>query len=179
MLIVILWLIVHLLSSVSIAKMAKDHEIKDIYLSYIPFSQQYMLGKIADTINKNDNDFSLYRLLYPLLTVITFLGYGFLLVAMLTFDMPMVTIGFLDSGIVVNAVMYMIIFTIISLICLVYLVVLYKCHFVIFNNYSPKYAILYIVLSVFFNIHPVILFLIKDTKTSVVNLLTQEEKFDD
>lgn len=177
-LLAVLWGIFFILTAISTAKMAKDFGIKDSFLAYIPFSQQYMQGKIADRINKNDNEWSLYQVLYPMLTVITVLGYGFLLVVMLTFDEPIIESNFIDSPIVINSIMYMIIFSIISLICIVYLATLYKCHHVIFNEYDPKYAVLYTTLSVFFNIHPILLFLVKDKKNSSFSLLTQQEQIE-
>lgn len=172
----VLWGIFFILTAISTAKMAKDLGLKDLYLAYIPFSQQYMQGKVTDTINKNDNEWSLYQVLYPILTVITILGYGFLFVALITFEEPLFTNEFFNNPIVVNSILYMVIFSIISLICLIYLVVLYKCHYIIFKEYEPKYAILYLTLSIFFNIHPILLFLIKDKKTSSFNQILRQEE---
>lgn len=162
-------LVFFILTAISTAKMAKDYGIKDSFLAYIPFSQQYMQGKVADAINKQNNEWSLYQLLYPILTAITIIGYGFLLVAVLTFDIPIITSDFadlIDSSVAINTMIYLIVFTIISLICLIYLVVLYKCHFIIFNEYDTKHAVLYLMLSIFFNIHPILLYMIKDKKTN-------------
>lgn len=177
----VFWGMFFIITAFATAKMAKDFQLKDSFLAFIPFSQQYMQGKIADRINKNDNEWSCYQVLYPILTVITVLGYGFLLVGILTFDVPIISIDALDSTIAINAIIYMILFLIISLICLVYLVVLYKCHHIIFNDYDPKHAVLYTFLSVFFNVHPLILYLIKDKKTSNFNqiLNLQNNQTDD
>ncbi len=172
----VLWGMVFIITAISTYKMAKDFNIKDPFLAYIPFSQQYIQGKIVDIINKNDNEWSCYKVLYPILTAITIIGYGFLLVAIITFDAPIISIEALDSTIAINAIIYMISFLIISLICLVYLVVLYKCHYIIFNDYDPKYAVLYTFLSVFFNVHPIILYLIKDKKTSSFNELLEYQQ---
>lgn len=166
---ILFWLVFFILTAISTAKMAKDYGIKDSFLAYIPFSQQYMQGKVADAINKQNNEWSLYQLLYPILTAITIIGYGFLLVAILTFDIPIITSDFadlIDSSLAINTMIYLIVFTIISLICLIYLVVLYKCHFIIFNEYDSKHSVLYLMLSIFFNIHPILLYMIKDKKTN-------------
>lgn len=177
-LLAILWGIFFILTGMATHKMAKDFGINNLYLAYIPFSQQYLQGKLADTINKNDNEWSLYRVLYPILTVITILGYGFLLISIYTLDTPLISSEFFGSPIAVNSVILMIIFMIISLICLVYLVTLYKCHYIIFNEYEPKTAVLYILLSVFFNIHPVLLFLVKDKKSSSFTKLMKQQQDD-
>lgn len=177
----VFWGIFFIITAIATAKMAKDFEIKDRFLAFIPFSQQYLQGKIADIINKNDNEWSCYKILYPILTVITILGYGFLLVAAFTFDVPVLSMDALNSTIAINAIIYMILFLIISLVCLIYLVVLYKCHYIIFNDYDSKHAVLYTFLSVFFNVHPLILYLIKDKKTCNFNeiLISQANKIDD
>lgn len=185
-LLAVLWGMMFIITAIATQKMAKDFEIKDTFLAFIPFSQQYLQGKIADLINKNDNEWSCYKFLYPILTAITIVGYSFLLVAIVAFDDPIIAIEGLDplmdlNAIAINAIIYMITFLIISLICLVYLVVLYKCHHVIFNEYDPKHAVLYTFLSVFFKVHPIILYLIKDKKTNSFSQLLQEQlnKIDD
>lgn len=149
-------LVFYLFQAIALYKIAKNRGKKNAFLAFIPFANSYYLGSIGDDINATMGKTSTYAR-----KILTFMIAGFAsdFVAGISGSVMRMTKSVLWLAPMVLLYIAGIAFTI-TMAVYVY-ISMYK----IYNEYDQKNATLFIVLSVLFNIHPFLLFAIRNKKS--------------
>lgn len=164
----LLYIILFILGGIGINKIASTREIKGAKLAFVPIFQHIILGRIADDIvnsrNKiNKNAKKRYATLFPILSILnpinlvnSHLGVAMHLYLPTEFDpwyfsfrtssLPHI------NSIFLGVIEVLLLFTFISMLK------------EIFDEYDRDNTSMFVALSLFFKLHPFILFFMKDKK---------------
>jgi len=166
--------VIYVFSAIGTYKIAKNRNMNAPYLAFIPVANVYLLGLIADDIERTMGKKTSYAKKLLVLSIITF--------AISIFMMPISFIsGFatgmgstaLATAMLIPEVLLAVASFVIAIVLAVYeYIVIYK----IFKEYSPENATLFLVLSVLFSIHPFILFAIRNKKSGYEKWLEEQQK---
>ena len=66
-------LTLYILNALGLSKMAKTLKIKNGWFAYIPFFNQFLKGKIADTVNTTRQKKSLFKMFLPVSAAVVFI----------------------------------------------------------------------------------------------------------
>lgn len=130
---------VYVLQALAVHSMAKRRGIENAWLAWVPVASGWILGSVADDINARRGKKTVYG---PVLLVLTAVG------AAGSFSMFLQPLLWLAAAPLSLAVM------------VVNYIVLYE----IFNDYAPKNAALYLVLSILLGIQWILLFLLREKR---------------
>ena len=130
---------VYVLQALSLQTMAKRRGIANAWLAWVPVGSSWLLGAIADDINLRQGKKTSYAIVLLVVTAAC-MGAGFSL-----FLIPFLG---LFSGLFSIAVL------------VVYYIALYE----IYRDYTPRNAVLYLVLSILLGIHWLLLFLLRQKR---------------
>lgn len=154
--------VLYLPSAFGYYEVSKRRYIPNNWLAFFPFGQQFILGAITDNIYAYKNKKTYYRFIFPGLLV-------FPLVVYLLSDV--IKLQNTTTLIIITAIMLLhyYIFVLINKVIL----------FVIYKEYSPKNAILFLILSIcFFVLDYVFIFVIrKNVPVSMCFKMEDEWKF--
>ncbi len=165
-----IYVVLFIFGGIGISKIATNREIKGAKLAFIPILQHVMIGKIADDIVASRNKLSKttkkkfkYSVFYPLLSILNPInlvnsGLGVAMHLYLPKELDPWYLSFTSSEM---PHLYSISLGIVEVLLLVIFISMMK---EIFDDYSREYTAACVTLSMFFKVHPLLFFLIKDNK---------------
>lgn len=127
----------YVLRSIGLYTMAKNRGIENAWLAWVPVGNSWLLGQIADEVNSRQGKKTNYSLILLVLTAVTAAG-GFSLV-LLPFS------ALLSAPLSLAA-------------SVVYFIALYD----VYQDYAPKNAVVFLVLSILLSAHWLLLFILRD-----------------
>jgi len=138
-----LLVLIYLFTSIGLYRMGKNRGMTNAYLAFIPFASVYYLGALSDQINAANGKQTTHRVkiltFYLVYLGCSFIGGMFQGVAMAMGSMGLVALTSLFSLAT-------------AAFSIVYIVFYYIALYTIFKEYSPKCAVAFLVLSIFFSI---------------------------
>lgn len=163
----LIYIILFILGGFGISKILSNRGIKGSKLAFIPILQHVMLGKIADDIvnkkNKIDKNKKRYATLFPLLSILnpinlvnSLLGVAMHLYLPAQFDPWYFSLRSTSSP-HINSIFL----GVVEVMLLIIFISMLK---EIFDEYDKDNTSMFVALSVFFKLHPFILFFIRDRK---------------
>lgn len=142
---------IYFAQAIGIYEIAKRRGIKNTWLSFIPFGQQFLLGAILDNISAYKYKKTNYRFL---LLGIIILGYSLTYVGNNTL-------------------------TLMAIVTNIYLLLLKFVYFFIYKDYTPKHAFTFILLSVIISCEFVFIFMLrKNVPVSMCFSMQDEWQFE-
>lgn len=123
--------IIYLPSAFGCYEVSKRRYIPNNWLAFLPYGQQFILGAIADNIYAYKNKKTYYRFIFPGLLVF-----------------PLVVYFLKDT--IESTVTLTMITSILLLLYSIFVLINKVILFVIYKEYSPKNAMLFLILSIFF-----------------------------
>lgn len=151
----------YLMGAIGAYTIAKKRGYGKPYLGYIPIAKDYLLGAIADNINWCYNKKTSFRAWLLIGNSMCWLSaiFGIVLaVIFISSNTWYISDGF-NAALLISYVLLLLGSTATTVLKYI---VLYK----IFNDYSPKNAVLFLVLSIFLGIYTVFLFAIRSNPSS-------------
>lgn len=148
--VVFFWAIFFIIQAVGLYNISKKRGMKNSFLSFIPVASCYIAGNIADNINSCIGKKTMMRLLFPLANAIFLVG-TVISFSQLSGEMFSGIMTATDDMAIFETMMPLLAITgITSLLNLAYMITKLITLYRIFADYVPNNAVLYMVLSIFF-----------------------------
>ncbi len=169
----LIYLTLYIIQAIGYMRMAKKLEIMHPWMAFIPLARYYLAGRISDAFPTNDGKRTSFRIHLTLLGAINACGsiaiYAILAnILMCLFSSQEYSAGMLMT----RAVPLSAISSILSLVALAFGIVNYICLYRIFRGFRPEYAVLFIVISIFFSV-TIPFFLLASSKREPQGYLSQ------
>ena len=149
---------VYLFSAIGLSKMGKNRGMTKNFLAFIPVANSWYIGALADHINAANGKRTNYRVTLLICMIIAeVMGLSYYIASYWqAFNMSTSSITSSIGALSLLSIGY-------SVISIVYTVFFSIVLYIIFKEYSPRYAVLFLVLSIVFSfLAPIFIFAIRN-----------------
>ena len=164
--------IYYLFNAMGLYKLAKNRGYQYAWLAYIPIASTYILGSIADNINKCYQKKSNLRVWLLVLAIVQ--SFGSIIYSVVTLASFPEMISDSYYGVSSSIASTLLISSLVSLSSIGFLVIRCICEYKVYTDYAPKNATMLLVLSILLGLSPFFIFAIRNKPSSSIYYAQQQ-----